>query len=66
MVSQRKRESRCPLPRRVSLLLAAAVLALLLTGCARRCSFCGRRTLFFDQVHLHGVELTVCPDCQHW
>jgi len=66
VVGQRKRESGRLLPCRISLVLAAAVLALLLTGCARRCSFCGRRTLFFDQVHLHGVELTVCPDCQYW
>ncbi len=65
MASERKEKRERRLTRWVSMLLAAA-LALLLTGCARRCSFCGRRTLFFDQFHLYGVELTVCRDCQQW
>ncbi len=52
--------------RRLAAVLAALLLLVLLTGCARRCSFCGRRTIFFERAHLHGVELTICPECQYW
>lgn len=40
--------------------------ALLLSGCTRECSFCGRRSVFYDQCRIHGREIVVCPFCQVW
>lgn len=65
MIPEGKRKGGC-LRRKVAAALAALLLLLLLTGCASRCSLCGQKTIFFDRVHIHGVELTICPDCQRW
>lgn len=52
--------------RRAAALLAAILTALLLSGCTRECSFCGRRSVFYDQCRIHGRETVVCPFCQVW
>ena len=48
------------------LLTGAVLLMLLLSGCRRQCSFCGRPAVFYDQCRIHGQEIVVCPFCQVW
>ena len=52
--------------RAVGLLLGVTILILLLSGCQRQCSFCGRPAVFYDQCRIHGQEIVVCPFCQVW
>lgn len=50
----------------LKLLAAAVLLLVLLSGCTKMCSFCGRPTVFYDQCRVHGQEIVVCPFCQVW
>ena len=52
--------------RGLALLVAVVLLLVLLSGCTKVCSFCGRSAVFYDQCRIHGQEVVVCSFCQVW
>ena len=52
--------------RGLALLVAVVLLLVLLSGCTKFCSFCGRSAVFYDQCRVHRQEIVVCPFCQVW